>query len=206
MNNLTPCARINNALHVVIDMQRLFAEKTPWHTPKLDDIVANVSALCSHAPGHTLFTRFVTPNSPNDAQGRWRHYYEHWHNVTLAEISPDMLDIVAPLRRFIPPAPVIDKTTHSAFNNGSLAQEIRARGASTLVLSGVETDVCVLATALDAIDRGLRVVVAKDAVTSSSAAGHEAALVHIFPRTDLQIDICTCEAIVAAWRIEDVQQ
>ena len=37
-----------------------------------------------------------------------------------------------------------------------------------LVLSGAETDICVLSTALDAIDFGYRVILVEDVLCSSS--------------------------------------
>ena len=43
-------------------------------------------------------------------------------------------------------------------------------GAATVIVSGVETDVCVLATVMSAMDRGYRVVVPSDAVHGSDAA------------------------------------
>ena len=76
------------------------------------------------------------------------------------------------------------------------------RGTETLILSGVETEVCVLATALDAVDRGLHVVLATDALTSGSAAGHSAALEAVYPRFDQQIESATTAAILAAWPAE----
>ena len=39
--------------------------------------------------------------------------------------------------------------------------------------SGSETDVCVLATVLDAVDIGYRVIVVRDAICSSSDEGHD---------------------------------
>jgi nicotinamidase-related amidase len=44
----------------------------------------------------------------------------------------------------------------------------------SLVITGSETDVCVLATALDAVDRGYRVILIENAVCCSSDAGHDA--------------------------------
>ncbi len=41
------------------------------------------------------------------------------------------------------------------------------------MVSGSETDVCVLATVLDAVDLGYRVIVVRDAVCSSSDEGHD---------------------------------
>ena len=71
---------------------------------------------------------------------------------------------------------------------------------SALVLSGVETDVCVLATALSAVDFGYRTVIAVDAVASSVAASHEACLAHVYPRYDQQIELASVDDIIAAWR------
>jgi nicotinamidase-related amidase len=41
------------------------------------------------------------------------------------------------------------------------------------MISGSETDVCVLATVLDAVDMGYRVIVVRDAVCRSSDEGHD---------------------------------
>ena len=93
----------------------------------------------------------------------------------------------------------IEKSGFSAFSAPSFAAHLAGLGASTLVLSGVETDVCVLATALEAVDRGFRVIVASDAVTSSSPAGHRAALDHILPRFEFMLELATSAEIIAAW-------
>ena len=58
---------------------------------------------------------------------------------------------------------------------------------------------CVLATALSAVDLGYRTVIAVDAVTSSVAASHEACLAHIYPRYDQQIELAPVRDILAAW-------
>jgi nicotinamidase-related amidase len=52
-----------------------------------------------------------------------------------------------------PPAIIIDKTRYSAFTEPTLlASHLREREADALIVSGSETDVCVLATVLDAVD------------------------------------------------------
>jgi nicotinamidase-related amidase len=63
----------------------------------------------------------------------------------------------------------------------------------------VETDVCVLGTILDGIDRGFRIVAVSDAMTSSSLPGHHATLDLILPRFDQQVEIVTTEAALRAW-------
>lgn len=184
------------AVHVSIDMQRLFAEKTEWHVPTLDAITANGVALAEAMP--TLFARFVVPQTPEHATGRWKHYYRRWHMLTGEKLAPGMLDLVAPLAALATPATLFDKPTYSAFEAPAFVAALAATGAEVIVASGVETDVCVLATVLDALDRGYHVVVAGDAMTSSSLPAHEATIAHVFPRFDVQVDIADTNTILAA--------
>jgi nicotinamidase-related amidase len=44
----------------------------------------------------------------------------------------------------------------------------------TLVVTGGETDICVLATVLGAVDRGFRMVLVSDAICSSADQTHDA--------------------------------
>lgn len=194
------CLLSRPCLHVAVDMQRLFAEPTVWHTPALADILPQVVRLARHAPGCTVFTRFVCPERPEDAKGAWRGYYERWRSVTLAEMGAEPLDLVNPLREFVPPARVCDKGTHSAFNSGDFRDRVIESGAEVLILSGVETDVCVLGTALDAIDEGYYVVIASDAVAGSVPDSHRVALESILPRFDEHVVIATTDDVLAAWR------
>lgn len=68
------------------------------------------------------------------------------------------------------------KQTISPFESGSLATWLDHEGLDTLVLSGCVTHYVVLATALSAHDRGLRVVVAADACASGTPERHDVAL------------------------------
>jgi nicotinamidase-related amidase len=189
-------------LHVVVDMQRVFAEATDWQVPAIADVVAPILALVRARPRETVFTRFMTPSSIENATGDWQRFYARWRSVLRDRMDPAMFDLMEPFSPFVPPAEVIDKATFSAFASPAFVASLSRRGAESLVLSGVETDVCVLATALDAVDRGLHVVLATDALTSWSEAGHRAALEAIYPRFEQQIDIATAGAVMAAWPAE----
>ncbi len=191
-----------HTLHVVVDMQRMFAEATEWRVPGIADVMEPILALARAHPRETIFTRFMTPPAVESATGDWQRFYARWRSVVRDRMDPAMFDLMEPFAGFVPPAEAIDKVTFSAFASRDFVGSLERRGAETLVLSGVETDVCVLATALDAVDRGLHVVLAADAVTSWSAAGHRAALDAIYPRFDQQIDIATVSAVMAAWPAE----
>ena len=71
--------------------------------------------------------------------------------------------------------------------------------ANTLIISGAETDVCVLATVLDAVDLGYRVVVAEDALCSSSDEGHDMLLRLYQSRYSEQIETASSEIILSRW-------
>ncbi len=189
-------------LHVVVDMQRVFAEATDWRVPAIADVVSPILAMVRAHSRQTVFTRFMTPAAVESAAGDWQRFYARWRSVVRDRMAPAMFDLIEPFAGLAPPAEVIDKATFSAFSSPDFVASLSRRGVETLVLSGVETEVCVLATALDAVDRGLHVVVAADGVTSWSAAGHRAALEAIYPRFDQQIDIATASAIMAAWPAE----
>lgn len=72
----------------------------------------------------------------------------------------------------------MDKTRYSAFAGTALELKLRERGVTEVHLAGVCTDICVLHTAVDAYNKGFKIVVHKDAVESFDPAGHEWALQH----------------------------
>jgi nicotinamidase-related amidase len=187
------------ATHVVCDMQRLFAENTAWHVPDMSTIVPRIVPLVEAHPSRTIFTRFVTPPRAAAAKGCWRRYYEHWSSVTLDRMDPALLDLVVPLADLAEVGEICDKTTYSAFTSDAFVATLGRRQADTLIFTGIETDVCVLASVLGAVDRGYRVVVATDAVASSSAAGHRAVLRGVWPRFDQQIEVAPVDRVLAAW-------
>lgn len=188
-----------SAVHVVVDMQRVFAEKTPWHTPGLDAILPPILRLVEHRPERAFFARFLVPERAADAPGRWRRYYERWPELTGEQMDPALLDLVAPLGRLAAAARIIDKTTYSIFTLADTEERLRTIDADTLVFSGVETDVCVLASVIDAIERGFRVVVATDALASAAEASQDGMLTHLTTRLPEQIELATVDEIIRAW-------
>jgi nicotinamidase-related amidase len=188
-----------DAWHVCIDMQRLFLEPGEWHCPAGLEILPNVAALCLHAPERAAFTRFITARTPSDATGRWQHYYRRWESVTRAEIGDAAMGLHALLEPLAPPGRVFDKLVHDSFGSEAFARFVAEIRPSALVLTGIETDVCVLATAMSAVDLGIRVVIPADAVASSSEASHRACLELVYPRFDQQIELADTRTVMNAW-------
>jgi nicotinamidase-related amidase len=69
-----------------------------------------------------------------------------------------------------PGTPVLDKAVFGANDNPAIDAAVRATAKGTLVLLGLETDVCVAHSALGWAAAGLRVVVVRDAVYSAGEA------------------------------------
>src|SRR5712672_1137986 len=131
--------------------------------------------------------------------GMWQRYYKRWKEATLQYLDPALLDLLPPLAKLCPPATVINKTRYSAFAGPELLSHLQAREADGLIVTGSETDVCVLATVLGAVDLGYRVVVVRDAVCSSSDAGHDALMELYRQRYSEQIEVADARTILSCW-------
>lgn len=190
---------LSRAIHVVVDMQRLFADHPDWGIKNIGRIRREVQRLAERKPARTFWTRFVPAESAAAATGSWRRYYQDWPRATLAGGARDYVDLLPEHRLLAGKATVFDKPGFSAFTNQRFEAAIRAAGADTLLLSGVETDVCVWATAVDAVDAGFFVVLARDAITSFSAEAHAATLDVIAPRFAPQLVLMNHAALDAAW-------
>jgi len=189
-----------SAAHLCIDMQRLFSNEGPWRTPWMERVLPQVTALAEDAPARTIFTRFIPPIAADDMPGMWRAYYHKWANVTRTQLDPSLLELMPPLHALIPPAHVIDRPVYSAFWGGALRDYLSHHHVDTLILTGSETDVCVLSSVLAAIDHGYRIVLAEDGVCSSADQTHDALMQLYRSRFDVQIIVAKIDEIRAAWR------
>jgi nicotinamidase-related amidase len=191
---------IENAVHLCVDMQRIFARGGLWETPWMERVLPTIVTIVARCPERTVFTRFVTPASPEEAPGQWQAYFRRWKRATRNALDPAALDLVPALARYVPPATVIDKPTYSAFFRSPLADFLLQREIRTVIVSGAETDVCVLSSVLDAVNIGFRVVIVEDALCSSSDQGHDALMTMYRLRFSEQIDLVTAECLTEIWR------
>ena len=188
-----------SAFHIAVDMQCLFAEPTEWFVPWLPRVLPKVLAIAERHPDRTLFTRFIPPLTPQDAVGAWRDYYRHWRAMTRDKLDPRLLELVEPLRALVPPAKLLDKPVYSAFSNPRLADGLRRRGIETLIVTGGETDVCVAATLMAAIDLGFRIVLPIDALCSVSDTTHDALITLYRQRFGQQIATTSTAHVLRDW-------
>ena len=155
-------------LLVVVDMQRVFADpESPWAAPDFGDIVEPVGRLVEAFGDRVVFTRFIVPEDP---EGSWKDYYDRWDFVRRPG-SGSLFELVQPWAGR-------DVRTISAPTFSKRGPELEALAGAdrTLVVCGVATDCCVIATVIGALDAGMRVRVVSDACAGIDDAAHERAI------------------------------
>ena len=147
---------------VVIDMQKVDEEGAPWAGEGFGDVCENIVRLIeSGAFADVCFTRFVMPDV---ARGSWLRYQAKYRDVhaesTYGEITEHLASFASAYLAF-------DKAGYSAYRAGAFAEW--ADGANRLVVCGVIAECCVLATVLEAAERGADIIYLTDACASTSA-------------------------------------
>jgi maleamate amidohydrolase len=77
---------------------------------------------------------------------------------------------------------VIHKNDSSAFCEGDLESRLRGANIEWIIVGGVWTEACVAATVRDAIARGIRVLLVKDACGSGTRAMHQVGIINLANR------------------------
>ncbi|ADV10004.1 MULTISPECIES: isochorismatase family protein [Mesorhizobium] len=101
------------------------------------------------------------------------------------------------------------KAEASAFRTGPAARDIKSSGIEWLVVAGVWTEACIDASVKDAVAKGFRVLLVKDACGSGSAAMHQTGILNLANRlyggavtdTDGACRLLAGES-VTAWQVE----
>ena len=142
---LLPFPLTERSVHLCVDMQRIFSAEGPWPARWMERVLPVVATLAGRHPERTVFTRFIPPERPDQMPGTWQRYYTRWRAATRERLDLKFAGADA-ASALCPPATVIDKTRYSGFAEPRLPAHRREREADALIISGSETDVCVLAT------------------------------------------------------------
>ncbi|MGQ1887867.1 cysteine hydrolase family protein [Serratia marcescens] len=162
---------------LVIDMQYDFLdESAPVPCEGGRAIIAPLQVLLNFARGAGIPVIYTQESHRVNRVdfGRELDYGETLHCLEgsrgveiIADLSPQVGDQVLIKRRY------------SAFFATDLDLLLRGIGVDTVVLTGVATDVCVRATAQDAMQLDYRVIVPRECVAGTRHVRHEAALENI---------------------------
>jgi nicotinamidase-related amidase len=146
---------------VIIDMLVDFLDR--WPAAERTALVAAIRALADgfRTAGHPIV--WVRQEFAPDLSDAFREMRRDNIHVTIkgtpgCAIIPELLPA--------PDDPVVVKKRYSAFFGTPLDDIIRTHGIDTLVLAGINTHACVRMTAIDAYQRDLDVIIAREAVGS----------------------------------------
>lgn len=169
--------KIEDYALIIVDMQNDFiAEGAPIECPGGREIVPNIKRVKSWAKENNIpvfYTRETHRFQVVDyglelERAEPQHCLEGTPGVEIIEdLKPEDDDYVIVKRRY------------SGYYLTDLEVLMRAFNKNALIITGAATNVCVYATALDAMQRDVRVVVVSDGVAGTSVELHEAFLKNI---------------------------
>ncbi|MGH3521999.1 MAG: cysteine hydrolase [Mycobacterium sp.] len=147
---------------VVVDVQNGFVTE---HSQPVVPIIADLVRRWQAAHGDVVFTRYLNyPGSPFERLIGWSKMIDAPETDLVAELTPHVGS----------QAPVIDKYIYTLFTPEG-TQLIDERGWTDLYVCGIDTEICVLKTAVDAFEHNLTPWILKDACASHSGPEAHAA-------------------------------
>ncbi|AEN12174.1 MULTISPECIES: isochorismatase family protein [unclassified Streptomyces] len=158
---------------IVVDLQKGIVGASTVHPA--GDVVANAATLADafRAKGLPVVLVRVTGGAPGRTEGDAARSGQRppadWADI-VPEIGPREGDIV------------VTKQQWGAFHGTDLDLQLRRRGVTQVVLTGIATAIGVESTARAAHEHGYHVTVATDAVTDLDADTHRTSVEKIFPR------------------------
>jgi len=166
-----PLARSDTAL-VLIDMQSDFLEPSgrvgQHYITSLDCPVRSGMEGCRRLLAAARAAGLTIAHSRS-------HRYGATVNDHLVGTNDEGYEL-HPTLRAQPGEIVVDKWTFGAFASTPLEDELRARGVERILLCGVLTNVCIFATASQAVDRFFRVCLVEDACAAFDTTWHDMAI------------------------------
>jgi nicotinamidase-related amidase len=177
---------------LVVDVQKIFLEQTDWWIPSLAGCLVKIRELTVAFGERAIFSRYVLDPG---GSGSWQAFYRQWQHLDANKLNWELVDGLQE-----PGSLEILKATYSCFGSRNFCEALDHLRPSRLVVCGVETDCCVLATVLDAVDRGIHVTVVEDAVASPDQTAHAGALA-LFKRLPVQVRCASASEVLTSLRV-----
>jgi nicotinamidase-related amidase len=162
----------SNTAVIVIDLQKGIVNGNFIHP--IGDIIDRMRALVDFFRAKNL--PVVLVNVAGRAPGRTEQGPRN--NPSLSEGWTDLL----PQLDQQPNDIIVTKRSWGAFATTDLERQLKARGVTQVVVTGVATSVGVEATARQAYEQGFNVTLALDAMTDIREEAHEYSFANVFPR------------------------
>ncbi len=177
----------NNTIFVPIDMQAGIVANGECGPHSVQAVIANNNKIVVACDSKQIEIGYI-----NVAFDLFKYIGPNQETTRTSNNSlpADYLDIVIDQ---IANSTVITKYTPSAFYNTQLDSIMRFKGYDTIVLSGVITSNGVYATALDAYQKGYKIIIVEDAMTDREAEVHNFFINKMYPKI---ATVVTTEALI----------
>jgi len=157
---------------IVIDLQKITVDHPLLHP--LGDIIDRTRELFVAFRAESLPVVLVNvagrpPGRTEQGPRSTQRFAEGWTEL-LPELKQQPSDIL------------VTKRSWGAFATTDLEAQLKAKGVTQLVVTGVSTSVGVEATARQAYEQGFHVTLALDAMTDIRKEAHENTIKNVFPR------------------------
>lgn len=183
---------------LVVDMQNDFVRRGAPMC--IDDAIKTVPAiqrliaLAREKKMPVIFTKFITGNKPSllwnwspqiaelqCCKRGFGRFYEEAGTVldctdVIGELKPEKQDYI------------MEKYWYSAFRNTSLIDILASEGADTVIVVGTVSQICVADTVHEGFSSGIKVIVARDGVSSFDDIQQKAALDNIHMKFGMVMD------------------
>lgn len=166
---------------VFIDLQEEHRQDQRYLVEGFADILANVQRLQAAARQNHVPLYHWAYIVDLDKQDRPLHPVGADGKSAFSDKSDPLTEIcheVAPVKG----EALLIKAEASAFRTGPAARDLKSVGIEWLVVAGVWTEACIDATVKDAVAKGFRVLLVKDACGSGSAAMHQTGILNLANR------------------------
>lgn len=176
-----------DAALIVVDMQNDFVRAgAPLEVPDARGTIAAHQHLIGAFRKRNLpviFTKFLShphyyllwewsPQCKPPTKCCWKGHERRYHDVAGMRECTDIIDELHPEKQ----DRIIEKFFYGAFHHTTLADDLRALGLHSVVVTGTVTQICVEETAREAFHYGFQTTVVEDAVSSFAPDLHAATL------------------------------
>ncbi len=178
---------------LVLDMQDFFiSPESHAFIPSVPKLVPIVLELAEEFEMHNLpviYTRHLNTAENAEMMGRW------WKDTITAENPLSKIHSAFDTSW----AGVIDKTQYDAFYDTGLDELLNQQGVSTVVITGVMTNLCCETTARAAFVRGYRVLMPVDGTATMNMELHRATTANLAHGFTKPVSVSSILRYVRSW-------
>ncbi|KAJ4310516.1 hypothetical protein N0V94_008403 [Neodidymelliopsis sp. IMI 364377] len=177
----------------VVDIQRALANSPSTEIPNASRIRSAGTSILAHARASIDSARARNQTPDLDII-----IVQHDEDAKNGPLQPgtEAWDLVFPVRKNDANERLVSKSVRNTFiSNPQLSTQLQARGISTIVVFGIQSECCVLSTCLGALKEGFEVILLKGAHSTYDLNGKKAGVLE----EEVQSEVVEKGGVVIDW-------